>query len=60
MPQPGKEVTEDELKALCRSKLANYKIPKKFFIRQVLPLLPNGKVNKVELKKEIKDMLGNH
>ncbi|MBW2081737.1 MAG: acyl--CoA ligase [Deltaproteobacteria bacterium] len=49
MPQPGKEVTEDELKALCRSKLANYKIPKKFFIRQVLPLLPNGKVNKVDL-----------
>jgi hypothetical protein len=27
---------------------------REFFIRPVLPLLPSGKVNKVELRKEIK------
>lgn len=53
MLQPGKAVTAEELRALCNTKLANFKVPKRFFIRQVLPLLPNGKVNKVELKKEI-------
>jgi acyl-CoA synthetase (AMP-forming)/AMP-acid ligase II len=53
MQMPGKEASEEELKELCRSRLANFKIPKKFFIRPLLPLLANGKVNKLELKKEI-------
>ena len=54
MPKPGKALQEDELRTLCQAKLVNYKIPKKFFIRPVLPLLPSGKVNKVELRKEVK------
>ena len=58
MLQPGKGVTEDELRTLCNAKLANYKVPKRFFIRPVLPLLPSGKVNKVELKKEIASLSG--
>jgi fatty-acyl-CoA synthase len=58
MLQPGKGVTEDELRTLCNTKLANYKVPKRFFIRPVLPLLPSGKVNKVELKKEIASFSG--
>ncbi|MCG6879336.1 MAG: acyl--CoA ligase, partial [Deltaproteobacteria bacterium] len=53
MLQPEKGVTEDELRALCKTKLANYKVPKRFFLRPVLPLLPSGKVNKVALRKEI-------
>ncbi|MCK7505499.1 MAG: hypothetical protein MZV70_16415 [Desulfobacterales bacterium] len=57
MPMPGKEVTEEELRELCRSKLANFKIPKKFFIRPLLPLLANGKVSKLALKEEIKEMM---
>lgn len=56
MLQPGKEVAEEELRELCKSKLANYKVPKRFFIRPVLPLLPNGKVHKVALKKEIESL----
>jgi acyl-CoA synthetase (AMP-forming)/AMP-acid ligase II len=57
MPMPGKEVTEEELRELCRSKLANFKIPKKFFIRPLLPLLASGKVSKLALKEEIKEMM---
>jgi acyl-CoA synthetase (AMP-forming)/AMP-acid ligase II len=57
MPMPGKEVTEEELRELCRSKLANFKIPKKFFIRPLLPLLATGKVSKLALKEEIKEMM---
>ena len=57
MPIPGKEVTPEELRELCRSKLANFKVPKKFTIRPALPLLASGKVNKVALKEEIKGMM---
>lgn len=54
---PGQSVTEEDLRELCRSKLANFKIPKKFFVRDLLPLLANGKVDKLALKAEIEQML---
>lgn len=57
MPIPGKTTTEEELESLCKSKLANFKVPKKFFIRELLPLLSNGKVDKIALNKEISEML---
>src|SRR5450756_1206407 len=57
MPMPGKEVTEEELRELCRTKLANFKVPKKFIIRPLLPLLASGKVSKLALKEEIKGMI---
>lgn len=42
----------EELAALCREKLANYKRPKKIVVRDALPMLPVGKVDKVSLRKE--------
>jgi acyl-CoA synthetase (AMP-forming)/AMP-acid ligase II len=56
MTMPGKTVTEEELQQLCKSKLANFKVPKKFFIRPLLPMTHSGKVDKVSLKNEIKEM----
>jgi acyl-CoA synthetase (AMP-forming)/AMP-acid ligase II len=47
---PGTTVAT--LEAHCRSRLANYKIPKRFVLRPELPLLPIGKVDKIALKKE--------
>jgi len=46
-------VTELELEALCREKLANYKIPKRFIFKDTLPMLPIGKVDKVALKEQV-------
>ena len=57
MPMPGQNVTEEELRDRCKSALANFKVPKKFFIRPLLPLLASGKVNKMALKDEIKEMM---
>jgi acyl-CoA synthetase (AMP-forming)/AMP-acid ligase II len=57
MPKPGQTVTEDDLSGLCKTALANFKVPKKFYIRPMLPLLASGKVNKMALKDEIKDMM---
>lgn len=59
MPKPGQSVTEEELRVLCRTSLANFKVPKKFFIRPMLPLLASGKVNKLALKGEINTMMKN-
>lgn len=42
----------EELAGLCRERLANYKRPKKIVIRDALPMLPVGKVDKVGLRKE--------
>ena len=41
-----------ELLAHCRDRLANYKIPKRFVIRDEMPLLPIGKVDKAALRAE--------
>jgi acyl-CoA synthetase (AMP-forming)/AMP-acid ligase II len=45
-------LTEAEILAFCRPLLAGYKIPKRFIIRDELPTLANGKLDKVALRKE--------
>jgi acyl-CoA synthetase (AMP-forming)/AMP-acid ligase II len=57
MLMPGQTVTAEELASLCKDKLANFKVPKRFFIRPLLPLLASGKVNKMALKDEVPDLL---
>lgn len=54
--EPGCELHEAKLNKACREELANYKIPKTFFIRDVLPLLGSGKIDKKALTNEIKDL----
>ena len=56
MPPPGKEVTEGELREFLKARIANYKVPKTFTIADELPLLPNGKVDKVTLADQLKEM----
>ena len=41
----------EALEKHCREHLANYKIPKRFVLCSELPLLPIGKVDKVELAR---------
>ena len=43
-------LSEEEIQAHCRKQLANYKVPKHFFIRDELPMLPIGKIDKTALK----------
>lgn len=44
-------ISSDELEAHCRARLANYKVPKHFFLEEDLPLLPIGKIDKIRLAK---------
>jgi acyl-CoA synthetase (AMP-forming)/AMP-acid ligase II len=39
----------DALRAYCRARLANYKIPKHFVLKDALPVLPIGKIDKQAL-----------
>jgi acyl-CoA synthetase (AMP-forming)/AMP-acid ligase II len=57
MLMPGQSVAEDALRELCRQRLSNFKVPKRFFIRPILPLLASGKVNKVALKHEALELM---
>jgi acyl-CoA synthetase (AMP-forming)/AMP-acid ligase II len=50
---PGADLSAPEIKAWCAERLANFKIPKKFDFRDELPLLANGKIDKVTLRKGI-------
>jgi acyl-CoA synthetase (AMP-forming)/AMP-acid ligase II len=43
------EVSDDELTAHCRGRLAGYKIPRAFIRVGELPRTDNGKVRKAEL-----------
>jgi acyl-CoA synthetase (AMP-forming)/AMP-acid ligase II len=46
----GVATTADDLEKWCRSRLANYKVPKRFVTDKELPLLPVGKVDKMRLR----------
>jgi acyl-CoA synthetase (AMP-forming)/AMP-acid ligase II len=52
LPEPGRDLSETEIQSHCRQRLANYKIPKRFFIRDSLPMLAVGKVDKAALRTE--------
>ncbi|MFN2522079.1 MAG: long-chain fatty acid--CoA ligase [Mycobacteriales bacterium] len=51
----GGEVTEEELSAWAKTKLAAYKYPRRVFFTDALPLGPSGKVLKRELVASLKD-----
>jgi long-chain acyl-CoA synthetase len=49
--RPGLDATEDELRALVKSRIADYKTPERIFF---LPTLPKGLTGKVQ-RRELKD-----
>ncbi len=51
VPRAAGGVTSDELEALCRDRLAAYKVPRRFVFVDALPMTPTGKVQKVELRR---------
>lgn len=50
LPEPPGDLTCEELEQHCRQRLANYKIPKVFVIKEELPMLAIGKIDKQALK----------
>lgn len=50
--RPGASVTDKELLAFCRERLAHFKVPKRVEFRQALPKSAAGKILKRELRNE--------
>jgi acyl-CoA synthetase (AMP-forming)/AMP-acid ligase II len=50
--QPGADIEAGELIAWCKATVSGYKAPKYLEIIQAMPLLPNGKLDKTELKRQ--------
>ena len=49
MPVPGAKTSAEELIEWCKSQMSHFKVPKKILFHQQMPLLPNGKVDKIKL-----------
>jgi fatty-acyl-CoA synthase len=50
--KPGEEVTEEELKAFCKSKISHYKIPRYFKFVNEFPMTVTGKVQKFQMRQQ--------
>jgi fatty-acyl-CoA synthase len=57
VPAPGAALSEDDVLALCRAKLARFKVPKRvvFYRAEDLPTTPTGKVQKFRLVQQLSD-----
>jgi acyl-CoA synthetase (AMP-forming)/AMP-acid ligase II len=51
---PGSDPGPEELRAFCAERLVNFKVPKRIAVRDMLPMLPIGKVDKVTLREELR------
>jgi fatty-acyl-CoA synthase len=57
-PNPGAELTEDELKAFCQGKIAHFKIPTYIKMVSEFPMTVTGKVRKMEMREKSVAELG--
>lgn len=51
VPKPGQVLTEDDVIAACRDRLAAFKLPKRVIFTDALPKNPSGKLLKRELRQ---------
>ncbi|MBN9794344.1 long-chain fatty acid--CoA ligase [Pseudonocardia sp. TMWB2A] len=60
VPEPGATVDPDAVLALCREKLARFKVPKHVLVTTAedLPTTPTGKVQKFRLARRAAEVLG--
>lgn len=59
VPKKGERITEDEVVALCKRKLAPFKVPKGVVIVDALPKTPTGKILKREMRVIYRDFFIN-
>jgi acyl-CoA synthetase (AMP-forming)/AMP-acid ligase II len=57
VPAPGGTPEPDELIDWCRERMANYKVPRRVWIVEDLPLNASNKVKKQELRQQADDLL---
>jgi fatty-acyl-CoA synthase len=58
--RPGASLTEDEIRAFCKGKLAHYKVPRYVRFVEEYPMTVSGKVQKYKIRDEAVEVLGLH
>jgi fatty-acyl-CoA synthase len=58
MLHDGARVTPEELIAACRGHIASFKIPRRVFLVEELPVTSSGKIQKVKLREEARRLAG--
>ena len=58
IPRAGVELSEDEVRAHCRGRIAHYKIPRYVHVVDEFPMTVTGKVRKVQMREEAVRLLG--
>lgn len=58
VPRSGADLSPEEVIAWARERMANYKVPRRVEIVQVLPLNASGKVLKFELRERARVLVG--
>jgi fatty-acyl-CoA synthase len=58
--RPGASLTEDEIRAFCKGKLAHYKVPRYVRFVEEYPMTVSGKVQKYKIRDEAIEVLGLH
>ena len=53
VPREGSALTAEQLHAHCAGRIADYKMPRQFVLRDALPLTPAGKIQKAQLRAEL-------
>ncbi len=56
--KPGKQATEDQLRAFCKDKIAFHKIPAFFMFVDEYPTTASGKIQKYKLREQATQKLG--
>ena len=50
--EPGQALTEEQVLAYCRGKIASFKIPRRVIFVDEYPMTPSGKIQKTNLREE--------
>ncbi len=56
--RPGETLTEDEVRAFCKGKIAHYKVPRYIRFVSGFPMTVTGKIQKFKIRDEMKNQLG--
>ena len=56
--EPGKSLTEDDVLAHCRGRIASFKIPRRVIFVDDFPMTSSGKIQKVHLRAEALRLAG--
>ncbi len=56
--KPGEQLTEEEVKAFCKGKIAHYKIPRYVKFADVFPMTVTGKIQKFLMRQQSTEELG--